>query len=246
MTHTVTNFVQTPNSNFRVEGSWHKLEGIYTDIATPLYDATGHKMENPNYVIDLYYKVIIPGPGKDATDVFFKTSGRYKHTDLTLLCNEVDASPTFLDSNGLPMGAILGSDPVRGSMFLPDFNTISGLPTGTVIGNLTYTDYWASRFQGVQSSNYAATFLNCHNKESSSPHNLLLSGVSYTDTSITYTINPSFATCGIPVSDTSSTYKYIMPELRSGFVMIDNVNLYNVDTISFGALYMCLDVHAIQ
>ena len=247
VTHTVTTFAQAEGTDFRVETQWHKLEGIPIDNATPLYDATGHKMENPNYVIDLYYKIIVPAVGKDALDVFFKEHGRYyNHTNLSLLCKQLGGSPTFINKNGDPMGAIFGSNPSRGIMFLPSFNNIDSLPSGTVLGNIN--EYWAEDFQGIEDIGHGYNgypFLNAYSNETDTAHNLLLSGVSYTDTSITYSINPSFATCGIPVTDTNTRIKYLMPELRSGFVLTDNIELYQVGTYSFGALYMCLDVHKI-
>ena len=248
VTHTVTTFAQAEGTDFRVETQWHKLEGIPIDNATPLYDATGHKMENPNYVIDLYYKIIVPAVGKNAIDVFFKRYGdrSYTHTDLSLLCQQLGGSPTFVNDVGSSMGAIFGSNPSRGIMSLPSFNDIDSLPTGTVLGNIN--DYWAQNFKGIADLGNNSVFLNAASVESDKAHNLLLSGVSYTDTSITYSINPSFATCGIPVTDDSTNKKYIMPELRSGFVLVDNIDLYlfHVQTYdNFGALYMCLDVHKI-
>ena len=246
VTHTVTTFAQPVDTDFRIETQWHKLEGIATDNATPLYDATGHKMENPNYVIDLYYKIIVPAVGKDATEVFFTTLDNHKHTDLSLLCKQLDGSATFIDGGAHVQGAVMGSNPARSIMSLPSFSAIDNLPVGSVLGNLTSNNFWAYYFQGMVGpySPYDKPFLNTIGNQSDKPNNLLLSGVSYTDTSITYSINPSFATCGIPVTATDNN-KYLMPELRSGFVLIDNVEFYKVDTASFGALYMCLDVHAI-
>lgn len=243
VTHTVTTFAQAADTSFRVETEWHKLEGIPTDNATPLYDATGHKMENPNYVIDLYYKIIVPAVGKTATEVFFNSRSR---SDLSLLCKELQGSTTFIEGDSKSAkGAIFGSTPSREIMFLPSFNNIDSLPGGTVLGNLTSDYFWSYNFQGMV-SNYSELdkpFLNTIGKESSASHNLLLSGISYSDTSITYSINPSFAACGIPVTATDSN-KYLMPELRSGFVLIDNFIASNTLQY-FGALYMCLDVHKI-
>lgn len=241
MTHTVTTFAQAVDTDFRVETEWHKLEGIPMNNATPLYDATGHKMENPNYVIDLYYKVIVPAVGKTAMEVFFK-DGYYRRTDLSLLCEQLSGSNTFIDNNGCSKGAVFGSNPTRGIMFLPSFAANSSLPSGTVIGNTK--DLWSPKFHGIDNNSYAAPFLNTFNNDSGTPHNLLLSGVVYTNTSITYSINPSFAACGIPITDTDSSIKYLMPELRSGFVMIDNINTDKAIPY-LGALYMCLDIHKI-
>ena len=241
VTHTVTTFAQAVDTDFRVETEWHKLEGIINGNETPLYDATGHKMENPNYVIDLYYKVIVPAVGKTAMEVFFN-NGYYKRTDLSLLCEQLSGSNTFIDGYGASKGAVFGSNPTRGIMFLPSFTGSNNLPTGTVIGNTN--DWWSHEFHGIDNNSYSAPFLNTFNNDSSTPHNLLLSGVVYTNTSITYSINPSFAACGIPITDTNSGIKYLMPELRSGFVMIDNLNTDRAIPY-FGALYMCLDAHKI-
>ena len=246
VTHTVTTFAQAEGTDFRVETQWHKLEGIPVDNATPLYDATGHKMENPNYVIDLYYKIIVPAVGKTATEVFFNSN---LNTDLTLLCRELQGSATLIYRSSKYInsvkGAVFGSNPSRGIMFLPSFTEINDLPVGTVLGNLSSDNFWAEKFKGMvtYSSSTNKPFLNTRGVESSVPNNLLLSGVSYTDTSITYSINPSFAACGIPVTINDNN-KYLMPELRSGFVLIDN---YTTDSTLpyFGALYMCLDVHKI-
>ena len=248
MTHTVRPDGFDTTANFRIEKEWHKLEGTLNGNEKPLYDATGHYMENPNYVIDLYYKLIAPGEGKSSLPLFFK----YNYTDLTTLAEEVGGSTVFgysYDGNITYKGLILGKSPRHYAMKLPTFSNISNIPTGTEIGNLPEgRSFWTSYFRYVENASPNYSFLNTKRSHSDTQGNTLLSGATQKPVDgdsgyfVDYTINPSFATCGLPV--TIDDRNYLMPELRTGFVMIDN--LYMVAGNAFlCALYMCLDIHKI-
>ena len=249
MTHTVRPDGFDTTANFRIEKEWHKLEGTLNGNEKPLYDATGHKMENPNYVIDLYYKLIAPGEEKSSLPLFFK----YDRTDLTKLAEEVGGSAVFgyrdYNSNYITYkGLILGKEPRHYAMKLPTFSNISNIPTGTEIGNLTNDNFWTSYFQNMEDRGDNWSFLNTKKRASDTQGNTLLSGATQKPVDgdsgyfVDYTINPSFATCGLPV--TRDDRNYLMPELRTGFVMIDN--LYMLQGNNFVcALYMCLDIHKI-
>ena len=248
MTHTVRPDGFDTTANFRIEKEWHKLEGTLNGNETPLYDATGHKMENPNYVIDLYYKLIAPGEEKSSLPLFFK----YNLTDLTTLAEEVGGSTVFgysYDGRVTYKGLILGKSPRHYAMKLPKFSNISNIPTGTEIGNLTNDrSFWTSYFQYMDFSDPNYVFLNTKRHHSDTQGNTLLSGATQKPVDgdsgyfVDYTVNPSFATCGLPV--TRDDRNYLMPELRTGFVMIDN--LYMVAGNAFlCALYMCLDIHKV-
>ena len=248
MTHTVRPDGFDTTANFRIEKEWHKLEGTLNGNERPLYDATGHYMENPNYVIDLYYKLIAPGEEKSSLPLFFK----YNYTDLTTLAEEVGGSTVFGYSYGGHItykGLILGKEPRHYAMKLPTFGNISNIPTGTEIGNLTgERSFWTSYFQYMDFSDPNYVFLNTKRHHSDTQGNTLLSGATQKPVDgdsgyfVDYTVNPSFATCGLPV--TRDDRNYLMPELRTGFVMIDN--LYMLAGNAFVcALYMCLDIHKI-
>ena len=133
-------------------------------------------------------------------------------------------------------------------MKLPKFSNISNIPTGTEIGNLTDRSFWTSYFQCMDWADPNYVFLNTKRHHSDTQGNTLLSGATQKPVDgdsgyfVDYTVNPSFATCGLPV--TRDDRNYLMPELRTGFVMIDN--LYMVTGNAFVcALYMCLDIHKI-
>ena len=247
MTHTVRPDGFDTTANFRIEKEWHKLEGTLNGNERPLYDATGHYMENPNYVIDLYYKLIAPGEEKSSLPLFFK----YNYTDLTTLAEEVGGSTVFgysYDGRITYKGLILGKEPRHYAMKLPTFSNISNIPTGTEIGNLSDRAFWTSYFQYMDSSDPNYVFLNTKRHHSDTQGNTLLSGATQKPVDgdsgyfVDYTVNPSFATCGLPV--TRDDRNYLMPELRTGFVMIDN--LYMLAGNAFVcALYMCLDIHKI-
>ena len=247
MTHTVRPDGFDTTANFRIEKEWHKLEGTLNGNERPLYDATGHYMENPNYVIDLYYKLIAPGEEKSSLPLFFK----YNYTDLTTLAEEVGGSTVFgysYDGRITYKGLILGKEPRHYAMKLPTFSNISNIPTGTEIGNLTNNNFWTSYFQNMEDRGDNWSFLNTKKRHSDTQGNTLLSGATQKPVDgdsgyfVDYTVNPSFATCGLPV--TRDDRNYLMPELRTGFVMIDN--LYMLAGNAFVcALYMCLDIHKI-
>ena len=250
MTHTVRPDGFDTTANFRIEKEWHKLEGTLNGNERPLYDATGHYMENPNYVIDLYYKLIAPGEEKSSLPLFFK----YNYTDLTTLAEEVGGSTVFgysYDGNITYKGLILGKAPRHYAMKLPTFSNITSIPTGTELGNLSTRDtYWTNNFNSVYWDLKNYSFLNTKKFHSDSQGGTLLSGATQKPVDgdagyfVDYTVNPSFATCGIPVTDNNENIKYLMPELRTGFVMIDN--LYMLPGNAFVcALYMCLDIHKI-
>ena len=248
MTHTVRPDGFDTTANFRIEKEWHKLEGILNGNEKPLYDATGHKMENPNYVIDLYYKLIAPGEEKSSLPLFFK----YNYTDLTKLAEEVGGSTVFgyrYDGRITYKGLILGKNPRHYAMKLPTFSNISNIPTGTEIGNLPDDkSFWTSYFQHMDWADPNYVFLNTKRHHSDAQGNTLLSGATQKPVDgdsgyfVDYTVNPSFVTCGLPV--TKDDKNYLMPELRTGFVMIDN--LYMIAGNNFVcALYMCLDIHKV-
>ena len=247
MTHTVRPDGFETTANFRIEKEWHKLEGTLNGNEKPLYDATGHYMENPNYVIDLYYKLIAPGEEKSSLPLFFK----YDYTDLTKLAEEVGGSAVFgYSRNGdiTYKGLILGKAPRHYAMKLPTFSNISSIPTGTEIGNLSDNKFWTSYFQCTEWSDPNYVFLNTKRNSSDTQGNTLLSGATQKPVDgdsgyfVDYTINPSFATCGLPV--TRDDRNYLMPELRTGFVMIDNLKMLAGNAFVC-ALYMCLDIHKI-
>ena len=247
MTHTVRPDGFDTTANFRIEKEWHKLEGTLNGNEKPLYDATGHKMENPNYVIDLYYKLIAPGEEKSSLPLFFK----YDLTDLTTLAEEVGGSAVFgysKDGYITYKGLILGKSPRHYAMKLPTFSNISSIPTGTEIGNLTNDNFWTSYFQYMDWSDPNYVFLNTKRRHTDTQGNTLLSGATQKPVDgdsgyfVDYTINPSFATCGLPV--TRDDRNYLMPELRTGFVMIDNLYM-RAGNAFVCALYMCLDIHKI-
>ena len=224
MTHTVRPDGFDTTANFRIEKEWHKLEGTLNGNERPLYDATGHYMENPNYVIDLYYKLIAPGEEKSSLPLFFK----YNYTDLTTLAEEVGGSTVFgysVDGTITYKGLILGKEPRHYAMKLPTFSNISNIPTGTEIGNLTDRSFWTSYFQCMDWADPNYVFLNTKRHHSDTQGNTLLSGVTQKAVDgdsgyfVDYTVNTSFATCGLPV--TTDDRNYSMPELRTGFVMID-------------------------
>ena len=247
MTHTVRPDGFDTTANFRIEKEWHKLEGTLNGNEKPLYDATGHYMENPNYVIDLYYKLIAPGEEKSSLPLFFK----YDYTDLTKLAEEVGGSTVFgyRYSNYVTYkGLILGKEPRHYAMKLPTFSNISNIPTGTEIGNLVGNSFWNSYFQCTDWNGDNYVFLNTKRHHSNTQGSTLLSGATQKPVDgdsgyfVDYTVNPSFATCGLPI--TRDDRNYLMPELRTGFVMIDN--LYMLAGNNFVcALYMCLDIHKI-
>ena len=248
VTHTVRPDGFDTTANFRIEKEWHKLEGTLNGNERPLYDATGHYMENPNYVIDLYYKLIAPGEEKSSLPLFFK----YDYTDLTTLAEEVGGSAVFGDSrngNITYKGLILGKAPRHYAMKLPTFSNISSIPTGTEIGNL-YNDrmFWTSYFRCPEWADPNYVFLNTKRNSSDAQGSTLLSGATQKPVDgdsgyfVDYTINPSFATCGLPI--TRDDRNYLMPELRTGFVMIDNLKMLAGNAFVC-ALYMCLDIHKI-
>ena len=247
MTHTVRPDGFDTTANFRIEKEWHKLEGTLNGNEKPLYDATRHKMENPNYVIDLYYKLIAPGEEKSSLPLFFK----YDYTDLTKLAEEVGGSTVFgysRDGRITYKGLILGKEPRHYAMKLPTFSNISNIPTGTEIGNLTGNSFWTSYFQYMDWADPNYVFLNTKRHHSDAQGNTLLSGATQKPVDgdsgyfVDYTVNPSFATCGLPV--TRDDENYLMPELRTGFVMIDNLYMRPGNNFVC-ALYMCLDIHKI-
>ena len=259
------------SNNFSIENLWHKLPGTYTTDQVNLYDANGKLMDNPKYVIDIYYKLIIPSTyeaNEDTnlvmyTDDYVKSSGStyYRVSTLRKLCNEIVGIPCMHDRHGEPHCIITGTSPTN-YLALPDSSTLgfnSNLPLGTDIVALNDSNYtWgynnSNYFRNTASTdsytNDYAHYLNLSSGIRDRVNNALLTSVNYSNGLVHYGINPSQATCGLPFTYRDKDVHALMPSLFTGYIMQTSFyNLYprggSPDKTLTGALYICLGVSAI-
>lgn len=256
---------------FAIENLWHKLPGVYTEDQSFLYDANNKLMDNPKYVIDIYYKLILPSSydSNEDTDLVMYTtkpvnsSGSYDYRCSTLdkLKNVVGGVPTMYDNYNQPHCIITGTSPT-GYLALPEASTLgynSKAPAGTDLINLSGSDIWSAidasssssgnvfNSVGATSGNQCS-FLNLTKRVTETSSSMLTS-INYNDGLVYYGINPSKATTGFPFKAHSS-YKPLMPSLFTGYILQNGfLNIYlrsDAPNKSLtGALYICLGISKI-
>ena len=261
---TTSDYSLTQSGKFIVENNWHKISGTPFSKQTKLYDANGRAMNGNDYVIDIYFKIIAC---KDDIRLFWKsisTNFYYYGSTLGELINEVDCATTMVSYYGSPLCAIVND--TQDNLFrLPNFENIDDLPQGTPLSDLTQDSlnasnfYWAPSFFRAGAQFCDNVFLNTHNgpESTSSGYELdnetymraMLKGIGHSNDNITYIISTSVQDIGVPFTDNDNSHKYLLPELRRGFIMIDNCisktygDVPNITEIA--ALYMCLDCHRV-
>lgn len=256
------------SDNFAIENLWHKLPGTYTTEQVNLYDANGKKMSNPKYVINIFYKLILPATyesNEDTNLVMYTTdavtsSGSYysRASTLSKLCNDIVGVPCMYDKYKQPHCIITGTSPTN-YLELPSNSELgfdSNLPAGTdivdIAGNSSYTWVYnnSSYFKNAANANDTSHYLNLSNGVTNTINNALLTSVNYSEGLVHYGINPSQATCGLPFKYNDSSVKALMPSLFTGYIMQTSfLNTYLRDTTPdktlTGALYICLGVSKI-
>lgn len=256
------------SDNFAIENLWHKLPGAYTDNQVILYDANGKKMDNPKYVINIFYKLILPATyesNEDTNLVMYTTdvvtaSGSYNYRASTLskLCKDIVGIPCMYDRYNQPHCIITGSSPTN-YLALPSNSELgfdSNLPVGTDIvdldGTSSYTWGYSNSYYFRNTANAYDTshYLNLSNGVKSTINTALLTSVNYSNGLVHYGINPSQATCGLPFKYNDSSVKALMPSLFTGYIMQTSfLNTYlnnsSPDKTLTGALYICLGVSKI-
>lgn len=256
------------SNNFAIENLWHKLPGVYTDDQVNLYDANGKLMSNPKYVINIFYKLIIPSTyesNQDTNLVMYTTdavtsSGSYysRASTLSKLCNDIVGIPCMYDKYNQPHCIITGSSPTN-YLSLPSSSELgfdSNLPAGTDIVDLAgYSNYtWgynnSDYFKSTADANDTSHYLNLSSGVTKTINKALLTSVNYSDGLVHYGINPSQATCGLPFKYRDEYVKALMPNLFTGYIMQTSfLNTYerntSPDKTLTGALYICLGVSKI-
>jgi hypothetical protein len=256
------------SGNFAIENLWHKLPGAYTTDQVNLYDANGKKMDNPKYVINIFYKLILPSTyeaNEDTNLVMYTTdavtaSGSYysRASTLSKLCNDIVGIPCMYDRYNQPHCIITGSSPTN-YLALPSSSELgfdSNLPVGTDIvdlaNNSSYT--WgysnSSYFRNTANTSDTSHYLNLSKGVASTINTALLTSVNYSNGLVHYGINPSQATCGLPFKYSDKNVKALMPSLFTGYIMQTSfLNTYQRNTTPdktlTGALYICLGVSKI-
>ena len=256
------------SDNFAIENLWHKLPGAYTNNQEILYDANGKKMDNPKYVINIFYKLILPSTyeaNEDTNLVMYttdavNTSGSYysRASTLSKLCNDIVGIPCMYDYYNQPHCIITGTSPTN-YLALPSSSELefnSNLPAGTDIVDLGASSSYiwgysnASYFKLTANLSDTSHYLNLSNGVTSTINKALLTSINYSNGLVHYGINPSQATCGLPFKYNDSHVKALMPSLFTGYIMQTsflNTYLRNTtpDKTLTGALYICLGVSAI-
>lgn len=251
LTHSVSNFTLDDTGTFLVEKTWHKATGLNPTGGTPplntnfaLTDANGVKMSPWEYVIDIYYKIIIPadsstdqvGKGKRSIGKIYNTGFGYSAIQYTTeyIAEALGGSATLYSTDGTPhySGAIFGRHPSKDIMSLPNDKTLGyddSFPTGTPLqsfGDNNDLNFWVPIYKGpngLGDNGWCHSFLNT-NVYNNAKIPTMLSGCSYNGDNCTYTIDLSSNTLGVwpKLIPSNLSRKYFMPELFTGFVMTEN------------------------
>ena len=254
------------SDNFAIENLWHKLPGAYTNDQEILYDANGKKMDNPKYVIDIFYKLILPSTYEDNEDtnlVMYTDNdvmSKYRASTLSKLCKDIVGIPCMYDKYNQPHCIITGSSPTN-YLELPSSSELgfdSNLPVGTDIVDLSdKSDYiWGynnhSYFRNTAGKYNSSHYLNLSDgvDVQSTVNTALLTSINYSNGLVHYGINPSQATCGLPFKGNNNQLKALMPSLFTGYIMQTPflkpyISNSSPDKTLTGALYICLGVSKI-
>ena len=273
MIHNVTNFTADQSDTFLIENSWNKLQGVDDPNTTMrLWDFAGNKMDTYDYIIDIYYKLIIPkyrtindnNPGEGLLSMYKlnRVDGwgdKYYATTTEYLASKLGGVATMkvTDQSSSAYNyrcVVFGRHPSDSAMDLPSDSVLgydANFTEGTVLDNLGGYDYWDAFFQkphfpyeGNNGNKFLATSEDYGNSVSS-----MLNNVTYTSGGANYSVDPSASACGIPFNirnPEDNDKKFYMPELFKGFAMINNlrdIGLSGGSLPDIGALYMCLGVH---
>lgn len=272
MIHNVTNFTADRSDTFLIENSWHKLQGTDDPNTTMrLWDSVGNKMDPYDYIIDIFYKLIIPkyrtinenNPGEGLLSMYkYHTTSwstrRYCATTEYMASKMGGTTAMYASVNdgNHYLAALFGRNPSDPALDLPSDQIIgydSDFTEGTSLQDFNdgTNKYWTAYFNLPlnQGNMNGQRFLGVSGDGGDNVTSLL-NGVTYNSNGASYSIEPSSASCGIPFSIRpgweDENKKFYMPELFRGFIMINNLSNIGIAGGSLpdiGALYMCLGVH---
>lgn len=263
-----TSFSTDPSGTYKIENTWHKLEGIDDPNTTMrLWDAAGNKMNTYDYIIDIYFKLIIPA-SMSTSQAGEGLLSIYKYVDEIwgnkryFLTTEYIATKLHGVNQMLTDGesgvnhylaAGFGHTPDLSIMQLPSDQTLGYDPDfteGVTLQQFSNNDYWTAYFQRALGPGASSTnkFLGVSEGSNGASQTAMLVDVQYAGTGAVYTIDPSHAGIGIPFNIIQDWHdenkKFYMPELFKGFVMVNNASRISGNQLpDVGALYLCLGVH---
>lgn len=218
---------------FMIEKNWHKLQGADPgNLQSYLTDANDQLMDNPEFIIDIYYKLIVARPDNWGAAVsLLNPSGRLD----TSVFNNYGFTPTFSDDFSLKNGAYY-ENPIA-PFDLPADSVLKDGYTSVQFPDGKYFDYVTNGTWNGQtgpSSNLYMEFLGLAGRFAAV--SMMPICEMYTQDVITYTIDETAASLGIPYSGGGTLY---MPKLFTGMLAGPSGKNRN------GILYLCLGVHHI-
>lgn len=244
--HVVTPSSCTNLDNYlMIENSWHKISGHYDQSVTlALLDANDILMQNPDYVIDIYYKIIVP-----RVDNFSAGQAvlRYDHrmTVNHLLNLGFTSTCRLLNAGNNPPSVAAVIEPGSSSPFaLPSLNTLTNGHTSVVFNEGRYidnfnnsNDHWSEDLWKIQqNADSQGTFLSLG--APANAHAMLVDCNFDNNNSFAYVVDPSVGSIGIPCTPASGI-NYYLPKLFCGLAMVGTQYNKYMD----GILYICLGVH---
>lgn len=239
VTHNITAADCTNIDNyFMIENTWHKIPGSYAgNLQSALYDANNQKMDNPDFIIDIYYKLICARPDNwaNAVQLLNPSSDRI---DLSIFAN-YGFTPSFkYDNVGIRYSGAYIENPTTpfdlpSDSILKDGYTSVQFPTGMYFDTLP-NEAWDGYGPG-NNSNLNSDFKFIHVAGRQSSNSMMPTCDQFVQGTITYAVDPSVGAMGFPFSAPYNT-RY-MPRLFTGMLGAHTWKKLP------GVLYICLGVH---
>lgn len=244
MTHNITASDCTMLNNlFMIENTWHKLQGTNPgNLQSYLYDGLLEYMNNPEWIIDIYYKLIVCRPDNwtNAKNALNSNNGKVNLRLFTI----PGFTPSFADADtsGVYYGGYIENP--SSPFDLPPINTLTdGNPSVQFPDGMLFDSFpvgsgviWNDSLgNGIMEGYRNGSFLNL--AYDNTGIGMMRECEQYNAGVITYVIDPSAIGLGIPYIN--NTYKGALPKLFTGFICAPQRKQAN------GFLYLCLGVHHI-
>lgn len=228
------------NNNVMIEHDWHKLLGYYNPaVQSPIVDAAGVLMNNPTFVIDIYFKLIAARTDNLASGFSEINPNGYATTDFL---QNFGFTMSFY-SNGLRGHAGGYIEQPQAPFTLPPMSQLTDgynlqFPVGEQFVQIDVNTWQWNTDNPVMG--YGGSFLNVAGQNTNKT--TMLSDIYLDQNNQVYTVDIDVSQfgLGIPfIEGDPALFKKVMPKLFTGFVGVKERKWAR------GVVYCCLGVHHI-
>lgn len=146
-----------------IEKNWHCLKGSYDSNQEPLVDGNNNAFTSTKYVIDIWYKLIVPSnidDNKDSDLAFISIDPSKKYYDMTRLIRTLDipgffninlrdtSDQKYYDHYMCGVTTSVNEDPINDLLALPSASELgysADVPVGSEFRELGYYSYISGR-----------------------------------------------------------------------------------------------------